>query len=52
MIKLITLSQVLKFKSSIQLKKCWVKLRSWTQQLKLSWEAWLNNLTQKFNLIW
>ncbi len=33
----------------IFLKKCWVELRSWTQALELSWEAWLNNSIQKLD---
>ena len=35
----------------IFLKKCWVELRSWTQELRLSWKAWFNNLTWKLNSI-
>jgi len=35
----------------IFLKKCRVELRSWTQALKSSWEAWFNNSIRKFDLI-
>ncbi len=34
----------------IFLKKCWVELRSWTQELKLNWEAWFDNSIQKLDL--
>ena len=33
----------------IFLKKCWVELRSWIWALELSWEAWLDNSTQKLD---
>ncbi len=60
--RLIVSSRVLEFKSSTWLekcwielkffwKKCWVELRSWIQELKLSWEAWFNNSTQKLDSI-
>ena len=49
--RLIVSDQVLKFKSSTQLEKCWVELRSWTQELKLNWEAWLNNSIWKLDSI-
>ncbi len=33
------------------LKKCRVELRSWTQELESSWEAWLDNSTRQLDLI-
>ncbi len=33
----------------IFLKKCRVELRSWTQEIESSWEAWLDNSTRKLN---
>ncbi len=33
----------------IFLKKCRVELRSWTQALESSWEAWLDNSTRKLD---